>query len=66
LYPCIRITGRILGCITDGDGMYFSEHLARAFAEGVIGLPSISVIDNIIIDAIDKNLIRNLFLTFRS
>ncbi|MGA9840840.1 MAG: hypothetical protein WBP64_15700 [Nitrososphaeraceae archaeon] len=57
---------RTLGCINDGDGKYFSEHIARAFAEGKIGLPSISIIDNIAIDAIDKNIIRNFFLNFRS
>ena len=66
LYPCIRITGSTLGCVNYGDGIYFSEHIARAFAEGIIGLQSISVINNIAIDAIDNIIIRNFFLIFRS
>jgi hypothetical protein len=58
---------------TISHGIYFSEHIARAFAEGIIGLQSISVINNIAIDAIDNIIIiiiiiiiRNFFLIFRS
>jgi len=42
---------------TISHGIYFSEHIARAFAEGIIGLQSISVINNIAIDAIDNIII---------
>ena len=51
---------------TISHGIYFSEHIARAFAEGIIGLQSISVINNIAIDAIDNIIIRNFFLIFMS
>jgi hypothetical protein len=58
LYPWIRITGRTLGRINDDDGIYSSEHIAWAFAEGKIGLPLVT--DNIAIDAIDS-IIRTLY-----